>query len=51
VPSAVLDPRSTWSDGAAYDAKALELAQKFKENFKKYADHASAEVVAAGPKV
>jgi phosphoenolpyruvate carboxykinase (ATP) len=51
VPADVLDPRSTWSDPAAYDAKALELAQKFKDNFKKYADQAAPEVLAAGPKV
>ena len=51
VPAEVLNPRGTWSDPAAYDAKALELAQKFKDNFKKYADQASPEVLAAGPKV
>ena len=26
VPSEVLDPRKTWSDGDAYDAMATELA-------------------------
>ncbi len=51
VPSEVLNPRSTWSDQAAYDAKALDLATKFKENFRKYADQAAPEVLAAGPKV
>lgn len=51
VPDNVLDPRSTWADPEAYDAKARELALKFVENFKKYASQASEEVLAASPKV
>jgi phosphoenolpyruvate carboxykinase (ATP) len=51
VPSEILNPRNTWTDKAAYDAKAAELAAKFNENFKKYADQASAEILAAAPKV
>ena len=51
VPSEILNPRNTWSDKAAYDAKATELAAKFNDNFKKYADQASAEILAAAPKV
>jgi phosphoenolpyruvate carboxykinase (ATP) len=51
VPDRVLDPRSTWRDPQAYDQKARELAYKFVENFKKYADQASPEVLAAQPKV
>ncbi|MBU3728863.1 MAG: phosphoenolpyruvate carboxykinase (ATP) [Phycisphaerales bacterium] len=47
VPSEVLDPRRTWRDGAAYDAKAQELARKFRENDTKYA--MTPEVRAAGP--
>ena len=49
VPDGVLDPRSTWSDGAAYDAQAAQLAGMFVANFEKFADAASAEVMAAGP--
>jgi phosphoenolpyruvate carboxykinase (ATP) len=47
VDSALLDPRSTWRDPAAYDAKARELAQMFRENFEaKFADTGLAD---AGP--
>lgn len=36
VPSEVLNPRNTWSDSSAYDAKAAELKAMFDENFKKF---------------
>lgn len=50
VPDALLRPRETWSDPAAYDAKARDLAQRFAQNFQQFAD-ASREVVQAGPRV
>jgi phosphoenolpyruvate carboxykinase (ATP) len=43
-----LDPRSTWADPAAYDAKADELAELFRQNFEQFAD-VDPEVAAAGP--
>lgn len=54
VPSDVLNPRNTWvggpgADKAAYDAKATELAKKFRENESKF--KMTAEVIAAGPRV
>ncbi|HEU4649670.1 MAG TPA: phosphoenolpyruvate carboxykinase (ATP), partial [Gemmatimonadales bacterium] len=49
VPAAVLDPRRTWTDPAAYDAQARKLAGMFKENFAQYSAHVSAAVAAAGP--
>jgi phosphoenolpyruvate carboxykinase (ATP) len=49
VPSEVLRPRSTWADGAAYDAAATKLAGMFWENFAKYAGAVSSEVREAGP--
>jgi phosphoenolpyruvate carboxykinase (ATP) len=50
VPADVLDPRSTWSDKAAYDTQAQKLARMFIENFKTFEGQVDAEVVAAGPK-
>jgi phosphoenolpyruvate carboxykinase (ATP) len=49
VPADVLEPRTTWADGEAYDAQARELAAMFRENFQKYADGVSDEVNEAGP--
>ena len=51
VPSGVLDPRSTWDDGQAYDRQASKLAQMFADNFATYADQVSEEVRQAGPSV
>src|SRR5215216_5656417 len=51
VDSRLLDPRSTWSDGNAYDRKARELARMFRDNFEQFADDAGEAVVAAGPQV
>jgi phosphoenolpyruvate carboxykinase (ATP) len=52
VEALLLDPRSTWRDPDAYDARAKELAHMFRENFEqKFAGDAAAEVAAAGPRV
>jgi phosphoenolpyruvate carboxykinase (ATP) len=51
VPTEVLNPRNTWTDGLKYDAKANELAAEFNKNFAKYANVASDEIKAAAPKV
>ncbi|GMQ77631.1 MAG: phosphoenolpyruvate carboxykinase (ATP) [Anaerolineae bacterium] len=50
VPNEVLRPRSTWSDGQAYDDQAADLARMFKENFEQFAQTVSSEVREAGPK-
>ncbi len=49
VPTSVLNPRNTWADKSAYDAKAKELAEKFKANFKDYQNHVTEDVIKAGP--
>jgi phosphoenolpyruvate carboxykinase (ATP) len=49
VDAALLDPRSTWRDPAAYDAKARELAGMFRSNFAEFAGDADPGVAAAGP--
>jgi phosphoenolpyruvate carboxykinase (ATP) len=51
VPSDVLNPRNTWADKDAYDAKAKSLAQMFRDNFKRFEAQASEEILAGGPKV
>ena len=51
VPAHLLDPRQTWADPAAYDQTAADLAQRFVDNFQKYADYASADILAGAPKM
>lgn len=36
VPAEVLDPKSTWADPEAYEAKARELARAFQDSFARY---------------
>jgi phosphoenolpyruvate carboxykinase (ATP) len=49
VPSELLDPRSTWPLGDAYDQQARKLAGMFIENFRQFEGSVSAEIAAAGP--
>jgi phosphoenolpyruvate carboxykinase (ATP) len=49
VPTGLLSPRTTWTDPAAYDARAAELADRFRKNFEQF-DGVSASVRAAGPR-
>lgn len=49
VPNDVLNPKDTWEDKAAYDAKALELATAFKNNFAKFEEFANEEIMSGGP--
>jgi phosphoenolpyruvate carboxykinase (ATP) len=48
VPAEVLNPRSTWKDGAAYDAQAKKLAKLFRENDAKF--EMPEDVRGAGPR-
>ena len=47
VDASLLDPRSTWADGAAYDAQAKKLVQMFADNFGQYVPFIDADVKAA----
>src|SRR5699024_851277 len=49
VPAEVLNPKSTWEDAKAYDAKAQELTKHFKENFEQFKEFTSEEILAAEP--
>jgi phosphoenolpyruvate carboxykinase (ATP) len=49
VPHALLDPRTTWSDPAAYDRQAARLSEMFHKNFERFAGQVPPEIAAAGP--
>ena len=49
IPAEVLDPRKTWSDGKAYDDKARDLVERFRENFTQFEGKTPPEVAQAGP--
>lgn len=49
VPSNVLNPKDTWDDKAAYDAKAQQLKKSFQENFRKFEEYANDEILAGAP--
>jgi len=51
VPADILNPRNTWNDKEAYDSKATHLAKQFASNFEEFADNASEDIKAGGPKV
>jgi phosphoenolpyruvate carboxykinase (ATP) len=50
VPDEILNPRNTWENKEAYDADANILAKKFNDNFAKFADNASQEILDGAPK-
>ena len=52
VDSGILDPRDTYADAAEWEKKAVDLAQRFQKNFKKYeGNEAGKALVAAGPQL
>jgi len=51
VPAALLNPRNTWTDPAAYDAHARRLAGMFRANFEAFASGVTPAVAAAGPRL
>ncbi|MEQ8241732.1 MAG: phosphoenolpyruvate carboxykinase (ATP) [Cyclobacteriaceae bacterium] len=50
VPSEILSPRETWRNDKAFYEKANDLARKFNDNFKKFEEYASEDIMAGGPK-
>ncbi len=52
VDPAILDPRDTYADPQEWEDKAVDLAQRFEKNFKKYEnDEMAKPLVSAGPQV
>jgi phosphoenolpyruvate carboxykinase (ATP) len=51
VPTEMLSAKFTWKDKDAYVTTAHRLARYFIENFEKYKGGASAEILAAAPKI
>lgn len=51
VPDELLNPAKSWSGTADFKDEVTKLAELFNENFKKYADEATPEVIKAGPQV
>ena len=49
IEQSILDPRSTWSDKAEYDATAAKLVQLFIDNFAEFAAHVDEGVRKAAP--
>ena len=49
-PPEVLQPRTTWTKPADYDAQAAKLAKMFVDNFKNFEADVTPDVKAAGPK-
>ena len=48
----ILDPRDTYADASAWDAKAKDLAGRFIKNFEKFTGNdLGKSLVAAGPKL
>ena len=49
VPTGVLSPRATWNNDDGYYKTAQKLADSFRNNFKKFEELASEEILAGGP--
>jgi phosphoenolpyruvate carboxykinase (ATP) len=49
VPTEVLSPRKSWNNDKGYYETAEKLRQFFIDNFKKFEEQASEEILAGGP--
>ncbi|PLB41230.1 phosphoenolpyruvate carboxykinase PCK1 [Aspergillus candidus] len=50
VPDELLNPKNSWTATTPFNDEVNKLANLFNENFTKYADQATSDVIAAGPK-
>ena len=51
VPSELLNPAKSWTGATDFKDEVTKLGGLFVENFKKYADEATDEVIKAGPQI
>lgn len=51
VPAELLNPAKSWTGAADFKEEVIKLGGLFVENFKKYADEATDEVIKAGPQI
>ena len=51
VPDELLNPKKSWTGTADFKDEVTKLGELFNENFKKYSDEATPEVLAAGPQI
>jgi phosphoenolpyruvate carboxykinase (ATP) len=48
VPAEMLNPAKSWSGSADFKAEVMKLGRLFVENFKRFEDEATEEVIKAG---
>ena len=51
VPSELLNPAKSWTGATEFKEEVTKLGGLFVENFKKYADEATENVIKAGPQI
>ena len=51
VPDELLNPAKSWTGQADFKEEVTKLGGLFVDNFKKYSDEATPEVIKAGPEV
>jgi phosphoenolpyruvate carboxykinase (ATP) len=51
VPGDVLDPSSSWADKHEYEKRYKDLAMRFKQNFAKFEEGTTKEIIEVGPRV
>ena len=51
VPDEMLNPAKSWTGSADFKEEVTKLGQLFVDNFKKYSDEATEDVIKAGPQI